>query len=115
MRLKSLHMLRLTLGKLEEAKGYLQQLGPLLSANGNRLDALDVTFAQARIAAASQHKDAEALFRVVEKDPASQASMRLGAEHELARLYESEDKAVDADRMYQTSLSHLRSCAGITQ
>ena len=31
--------------------------------------------------------------------------MRLGAEHELARLYESEDKPVDADRMYQTSLS----------
>ena len=31
--------------------------------------------------------------------------MRFGAEHELARLYESEDKPVDADAMYQTSLS----------
>jgi CHAT domain-containing protein len=91
--------------KLEEAKGYLQQLGPLLSENSNRLDALDVTLAQARIAAASGNdKDAEALFRVVEKDPAGQTSMRLGAEHELARLYESEDRAVDADRMYRTSL-----------
>jgi CHAT domain-containing protein len=92
-------------GKLEEANGYLQQLGPLLSADSNRLDALDVTLAQARIAAASHHEnDAEALFRVVEKDPASQTSMRLGAEHELARLYESEDRTADADRMYRTSL-----------
>lgn len=92
-------------GKLEEANGYLLQLGPLLSASSHRLDALDVTFAQARIAAASRNgKDAEALFRVVEKDPASQTSMRLGAEHELARLYESEDKTVEADQMYRTSL-----------
>ena len=92
-------------GKLEEAKGYLQQLGPLLSANSNQLDALDVAFAQARIAAASRdEKNAETLFRKVEMDPASQTSMRLGAEHELARLYESEGKTDDADRMYRTSL-----------
>ncbi len=30
-------------GKLEDANGYLQQLGLLLSANSNRLDALYVT------------------------------------------------------------------------
>ncbi len=97
-------------GKLEEAKGYLRQLGPLLDANGNRLDTLDMSFAQARIAAASRNNnDAESLFREVEKDPASQTSMRFGAEHELARLYESEDKAADADRMYQTSLSTFES------
>jgi CHAT domain-containing protein/tetratricopeptide (TPR) repeat protein len=97
-------------GKLEEAKGYLGQLNPLLSANGNRLDKLDMTFAQARIAAASRNNnDAESLFREVEKDPASQSSMRFGAEHELARLYESEDKTGDADRMYLTSLSTFES------
>ena len=97
-------------GKLDEANGYLQQLNPFLSANKNRLDALDVTFAQARIAAAS-HRDEEAerLFREVESDPASQTSMRLGAEHELARLYESEGNVVAADRMYQTSLSTFES------
>ncbi len=97
-------------GKLEEANGYVQQLAPLVSASGNRLDELVVMFAQARIAAASRHnEDAEGLFRVVEKDPASQASMRLGAEHELARLYESEGDAVAADRMYRTSLSTFES------
>ncbi len=97
-------------GKLEEANSYLHQLSPLLSASSNRLDALDVTFAQARIAAASHHNnDAEDLFRAVEKDPASQASMRLGAEHELARLYESESDIVAADRMYRTSLTTFES------
>jgi CHAT domain-containing protein/tetratricopeptide (TPR) repeat protein len=93
------------IGQLEQATGYLRQLGPLLGGNSNRLDELDVTYAQARIAAASRDdKDAESLFLEVEKDPASQTSMRLGAQHELARLYESEDKPADADRMYRTSL-----------
>jgi CHAT domain-containing protein len=97
-------------GKLDEAKRYLQQLGPLVTDNNNRVDALDVTFAQARIAAANHNQnDAESLFREVEKDPASQTSMRFGAEHELARLCESEDKPVDADRMYQTSLATFES------
>ena len=97
-------------GKLVEANSYLQQLGPLLTANSNHLDTLDVTFAQARIATASRNdKEGEALFRVVEKDPASQASMRLGAEHELARLYESKGEPIEADRMYRTSLSTFES------
>ena len=97
-------------GKLEDANGYLKQLGPLLGASTNRLDALDVTFAQARIAAASRRdKEAEDLFRVVEKDPASQTSMRLGAEHELARLYEAEMNPIAADRMYRSSLTTFES------
>ncbi len=97
-------------GKLNEAQTYLQQIEPLLRTNGNRLDALDATFAQARIAAASRHdQEAELLFREVEKDPASQTSMRLGAEHELARLYESEGNVSSADRMYRTSLTTFES------
>jgi len=103
--LENLSHIAIAENRLEDARTYLQQLEPLLHANGNRLDALDVTLAEARIAAASHHEnDAEALFRVVEKDPASQISMRLGAQHELARLYESEGNTVDADLMYRTSL-----------
>ena len=97
-------------GKLNQANDYLQQLAPLLSANSNRLDQLDVTFAQARIASAQRRdKDAEALFRIVETDPASQTSMRLGAEHEFARLYEIESNKEAADRMYRTSLATFES------
>ncbi len=92
-------------GKLEQANGYLQELAPLLNTNSNRLDVLDVTLAQARIASARRNdKEAESLFLVVEKDPASQTSMRLEAEHELALLYEAANRTADADRMYRTSL-----------
>jgi CHAT domain-containing protein len=93
-------------GQLVQAESYLRQLDPLLKENKSRIDELDVAFARARIAAANHsYKDAESLFREVENDTASQTSMRFGAEHELARLYESEDKPADADRMYRTSLS----------
>lgn len=92
-------------GRLDDATSYLQQLEPLVQASGNRLDVLDLQFAQARIAAARhQNQQAEVLFRDVEHDPASQTSMRLGAEHELARLFEAEGNPADADRMYRTSL-----------
>ena len=75
-------------GKLDEASAYIDQVNPLVTASGNRLDALDVMLAQARIAAARrQDQQAENIFRAVAHDPASQVSMRLGSEHELARLY----------------------------
>jgi len=35
--------------------------------------------------------------------------MKLGAQHELARLYEAEGRSVQADQMYQTSLSTFES------
>lgn len=91
---------------VDEASTYIQQLDPLVQASGNRLDMLDVQFAQARVAA-SRHQDqqAESLFRAVEHDPASQTSMRLGAEHELARLYESQGNTKTAEQMYRTALS----------
>jgi CHAT domain-containing protein/Tfp pilus assembly protein PilF len=97
-------------GKIDEAERYLQQLAPLVEANGNRLDTLDVIFAKGRIAS-MQHRgpDAELLFHVVERDPASQTSMRMGAEHELAVLYEAQGNTSDADRMYRTALSTFES------
>jgi CHAT domain-containing protein len=97
-------------GKAEDASAYVQQLEPRLRANGNRLDALDVMLAQGRIASARREdQQAEAIFREVENDPASQASMRLGAEHETARLYESQGNFSAADRMYRTSLTTFES------
>ena len=75
----------------KKVKGDPQQLRTLFGPNSNRLDALDVVFAQGRIAAATRdYSDAKRLFREVERDSASQTSMRLGAEHELALLYEYE-------------------------
>lgn len=93
-------------GQLNDADAYLRQLAPLIRANGNRLDELDVTLAQGRIAAARrQDQRAEALFRQVEADSASQITMRLGAEHELALLFEQQGRIDDAKKMYATALA----------
>jgi CHAT domain-containing protein len=98
------------LGKLDEASASIEQVIPLVQANGNRLDALDVMLAQGRIAAARrQHQQAEASFRAVERDPDSQTSMRLGSEHELAKLFELEGNSDAADRMYKTALTTFES------
>jgi len=72
--LESLAHISIELNQLSDADSYLRQLDPLIRANGNRLDALDVLLAQGRIAAARrQDQQAEALFRQVEADPASRS------------------------------------------
>jgi CHAT domain-containing protein len=108
--LESLAHISIQLSQLNEADAYLRQLDPLVAASGNRLDLLDVTLAHGRIAAARrQDQQAEALFRQVEVDPASQITMRLGAEHELARLFEAEGRTGDALKMYATVLATFES------
>ena len=93
-------------GKLNEASAYIERVTPLIRASGSRLDELYVMLAQAKVAAARhQHQQAESLFRVVERDPASQTSMRLVAEHALAQLYESEGNNAEADRTYRNSFT----------
>ena len=94
----------------DEASRYIEQVTPMLRASGNRLDALDVMLARGKIAAARrQDGQAEAIFRAVEEDPESQTSMRLGSEHELARLFEREGKMDAAGRMYKTALATFES------
>ncbi len=107
--LEVLAHLSIDAGRLDQAAGYLDRLAPLLRSSQNRLDELDVLLAQGRIAAArgpdaSHDAQAEAIFRTVAADPASQTSMRLGAEHELARLEERRGDLAAADRMYATAL-----------
>jgi len=98
------------LNRIDEAEGYIRQLDPMIQRSGNRLDALDVMLARGRIAAARrQDAVAEGLFRQVESDPASQITMRLGAEHELARLDEAEGRAEDARKEYVTALGTFES------
>jgi CHAT domain-containing protein/Tfp pilus assembly protein PilF len=97
-------------GHLDEASRYIDQLAPLVRATANRLDDMDVLLAQGKIAAA-RHQDQQAkdIFRAVENDPDSQTSMRLGAEHELARLLEAEGNAGGAEAMYRTALKTFES------
>jgi CHAT domain-containing protein/Tfp pilus assembly protein PilF len=108
--LESLAHISVALNQLAEGETYLRQLDPLIQKSGNRLDALDVMLARGRIAAGRrQDAEAENLFRAVEGDPASQITMRLGAEHELARLYEAEGRLDDARKEYVTALGTFES------
>jgi len=97
-------------GKLDEADAYIRQIAPLIREDSNRLDTLDVMLARGRIAAArSEDAEAETLFHAVDSDPDSQTSMRLEAEYELAKVYQSQDSRVAADRMYRTALATFES------
>jgi CHAT domain-containing protein len=96
--------------KLDEANAYIDQVAPLANASGRRLDVLDMMLAQARIAAARrQDRQAEAIFRSVANDPASQTSMRMGADHEIARLFDLEGRTQDAEKMYKAALATFES------
>jgi CHAT domain-containing protein len=98
------------LGRLDEATGYVNQLTPLVKETGTRLDDLDVELAQGMIEAARhQDQQAETTFRAVEADPDSQTSMRLGADHELAKLYQQQGDPASADRMYRIALTTFES------
>jgi len=94
------------MGKPAEADQYIKEVTPLIQAGGNRLDVLDIMLAQGQVAAAERKDgEAESIFRSVEEDPASQTSMRLGAGHQLARLYETQGKTSVADRTYKATLA----------
>jgi len=98
--------LSIAMGKLDDAHKYLDQVTPLVQATQNRLDDLDVMLAEGELAAArNQDQQAQAAFRAVEADPDSQISMRLGAEHELAKLDERRGELAAADSAYQTALT----------
>ncbi len=108
--LEDLAYVSIDAGDPDQAEAYLRKVDLLVTASGNRLDALDVMLARGRIAAARrQDQQAEALFRQVEGDPASQITMRLGAEHELARLFEAEGRPEDARNEYVTALGTFES------
>jgi CHAT domain-containing protein/Tfp pilus assembly protein PilF len=115
-KLEDLVHLSIQTGKLDDARKYLDQLAPMVQATGNRLDQLDVLLAQGEIAAArNQDRQAEADFHAVETDPESQTSMRLGAEHELAKLYEGRGDAGEAGRTYKTALNTFEQARGQLQ
>ena len=93
-----------------QASRYIEQVSPLIQSNDNRLDQLDIMLAQGAVAA-GQHRDtqAEEIFRAVDKDPAAETSMKIGAERALAALYERQNDLGSTDRMYRTALNTFES------
>jgi CHAT domain-containing protein len=108
--LEVLSHLSIETGHLDAASQYLTQVAPLIRANGNRLDQLEIKLAEGRIASGRRDPEtAKGLLEAVEMDSASQPSMRLDAEHELARLYESTGDLNQSNRMYQHALDTFES------
>jgi CHAT domain-containing protein len=103
--LEDLTHLSIDAGKFDDADRYLSELGQQMAAGISYLDALDVKLARGRIASARhQSIQAEQLLREVEKDPQSTTSLRLEAQYELAKLYETDGNAASAAHAYQTAL-----------
>jgi CHAT domain-containing protein len=97
-------------GNLQGAEDYVSQLARLVPAAGNHWDALDVTLAQGKIAAAQNNDDlAIKLFQSVEADAGAPVYMRLDAEHQMASLYESEGKQPQSARKYEVALRTFES------
>ncbi len=97
-------------GKISDAIAYLEEVKPLIKPNESKLDVIDVKLSQAKIYARQrQLTKAENIFRDVNQDPASPASVRMIAQHELARSLELGADNVLAGEMYVTALETFES------
>ncbi|MGD0095345.1 MAG: CHAT domain-containing protein [Terracidiphilus sp.] len=107
--LEDLAQISVETGKLEDASAYLSQLTLMVSAGNMRLNAY-IMLTQGMLAAAKhQDQQAEILFRAVESNPASPTMTRLGAENQLARLFERQGKTREAERIYKSTLNDFES------
>ncbi len=96
-------------GKLEDARSYLDQVTPMVSADDNRLSA-NIMLTKGMLAAAlHQDRQAETLFRAVQNDATGDTTTRLDAGDQLARLFERQGKTRDAERMYRSTLNSFES------
>ncbi len=108
--LEVLALLSVQQGRLDDAASYIDKATPLVHGGSDHLDELVLTLIQGELAAARhQDRQAESLFQAVERDPGSQTSMRLEAEHQLANLYERENKSKAADRTFRNTLTTFES------
>ncbi|HTR64840.1 MAG TPA: CHAT domain-containing protein [Terriglobales bacterium] len=103
---RALALVSVETGDLADARKYSSDALALAQADHNQLDELYPLLVQGLIAAASHEpKEAERIFREVERDPNGNASLKWRAEHGLARLYEDEQHDGAADREYRAALA----------
>lgn len=108
--LEDLSHVSVEIGDLDSAAQYIDRSAPLAASSGNALDISYVSLSRGKLAAARrQDAAAQALFKAVVSDPASQVAMRFGAEHELAKLLEIEGNTAKASVAYQTALTTFES------
>lgn len=104
--LEDLVQLSIKQAAFDAASSYIEELTPLIQSSGGRRDELEIVLAHGQMAAAQgRDQDAVSFFRSVEHNPACPASMRLSAEHQLARLFEAQGNTTAAESTYQTALT----------
>ncbi|MGD0831342.1 MAG: CHAT domain-containing protein [Terracidiphilus sp.] len=103
--LEDLALASVDTGNLNEASTYLDQVTPMENAGNLRLSAY-VTLTRGMLAAARhQDQQAETFYRSIQDNPANPTSSRLSAGTELAKLYERQGKASEAERIYKATLT----------
>jgi CHAT domain-containing protein len=103
--LRALALVSVESGDLGDARKYSDQAIAIARADNNRLDELYPLLVKGLIAAQSQNAtEADRIFREVEDDPKTNASLKFRAEYARARLYEDQGRSTAADREYQTAL-----------
>ncbi len=102
--------------QLEEAKQYSQQAFQLAHGSDDRADELPPMVVLGQIAArAGDTQTAERIFREASDDPKSDASLRWEAQDDLAKLYEDEHDADQADNQYRKALASFESARSALQ
>jgi CHAT domain-containing protein len=95
-------------GELGEARQYSDEALKIANTDNNRLGELDPLLVKGLIAARSHEgAEAERIFREVDNDSNTNASLKFRAESALARLYEDQGRSAAADREYQTALKTI--------
>jgi tetratricopeptide (TPR) repeat protein len=104
--LRALALVSVQSGEPRQASVYTEEAIAIAQKDKNRLDELYPLLVKGLIAAQAQDApQAERIFREVEQDPNGNASLKWRAEHGLARLYEDEKRADDADHEYRAALA----------
>ncbi len=103
--LRALALVSIESNETEQARRYAEQALRIANSDKNRSDELYPLLVEGLIAAKmSDRPEAERLFREVEQDEHSSASLKWRAKHGLARLYEDEKRLDEADREYRSAV-----------
>src|SRR5262249_19150121 len=104
--LMSLALVSERTGKLDQARDYADKTIALVPKDGNWRDILYPMLVKGRVAARMHDtKQAEKIYRDIEKNPRSDVFLKWESEHSLAELYEDENQPDAAEREYRAALN----------
>jgi CHAT domain-containing protein/Flp pilus assembly protein TadD len=107
--LEDLAQVSVETGKPDDASAYLAQIAPMQMTGNIRFNAY-VMLTKGMLAAAQQKdQQAEALLQTIQGNVENPISSRLSAGDELAKLFERQGKAREAERVYKATLNDFES------